>query len=411
LLFDNVTAATLDCRANPGDDPDPCLPGGLNVLFQGLWTDPVTGISYARNRWYDARTASWLSEDPMGAVDSPNLYAFVGWGPHVGRDPMGLTTEEQFAHLIGAALKRYLEEGNLTKLGEAGELVLERSLTRGGFTIVKGPGSLPGQHNADVIAYDAERGRFLFFDNKIQTGKDTISKAPNLSEPARKTRSIAVARANASKLLSKGEISSRAYDQMIAELDRLEIDHSRASWLISASAPEEVSNIAKRISVRLADKGVRYADVKDDRLDIKGAEESLGGVRGAGRFLKKVGKAAPLVGLGVSAVTGSARVEAAVNDDADYEMMMYLLNADPVFVDYSLHRELAVIAGEEATGEALAWAGGAVGLVCGPWCVAGGAIGGGLAGDALGGYLAGREFDRQHRVTEEELSLIIGALD
>ncbi|MCD4749022.1 MAG: hypothetical protein K8R59_06585 [Thermoanaerobaculales bacterium] len=43
--------------------------------FQGLWTDPTTGLSYARNRWYDARTASWLSEDPMGAVDSPNLYA------------------------------------------------------------------------------------------------------------------------------------------------------------------------------------------------------------------------------------------------------------------------------------------------------------------------------------------------
>ena len=58
-------------------------------LFQGLWTDPVTGIAYARNRWYDARTASWLSEDPKGAVDSPNLYAFVGWGPHVYTDPMG----------------------------------------------------------------------------------------------------------------------------------------------------------------------------------------------------------------------------------------------------------------------------------------------------------------------------------
>jgi len=66
--------------------------GGLS--FQGLWTDPVTGISYARNRWYDARTASWLSEDPKGAVDSPNLYAFVGWGPHVGRDPMGLASED-----------------------------------------------------------------------------------------------------------------------------------------------------------------------------------------------------------------------------------------------------------------------------------------------------------------------------
>ncbi len=62
----------------------------VGLSFQGLWTDPVTGIAYARNRWYDARTASWLSEDPMGAVDSPNLYAFVGWGPHRARDPMGL---------------------------------------------------------------------------------------------------------------------------------------------------------------------------------------------------------------------------------------------------------------------------------------------------------------------------------
>ena len=62
--------------------------------FQGLWTDPVTGIAYARNRWYDARTASWLSEDPLGAVDSPNLYAFVGWGPQAGRDPMGLYQED-----------------------------------------------------------------------------------------------------------------------------------------------------------------------------------------------------------------------------------------------------------------------------------------------------------------------------
>ncbi len=66
------------------------FPGGQNLLFQGLWTDPVTGLSYARNRWYDARNASWLSEDPKGAVDSTNLYAFVGWGPHVGTDPMGL---------------------------------------------------------------------------------------------------------------------------------------------------------------------------------------------------------------------------------------------------------------------------------------------------------------------------------
>jgi len=66
------------------------FPAGQNRLFQGLWTDPVTGMSYARARWYDARNAHWLSEDPLGAVDSTNLYAFVGWQPNMGVDPMGL---------------------------------------------------------------------------------------------------------------------------------------------------------------------------------------------------------------------------------------------------------------------------------------------------------------------------------
>jgi|CXWL01.1.fsa_nt_gi RHS repeat-associated protein len=59
-------------------------------LFHGAWTDPVTGIAYHRARWYDARTASWLSEDPAGTVDSSNLYAFVGWGPQGATDPLGL---------------------------------------------------------------------------------------------------------------------------------------------------------------------------------------------------------------------------------------------------------------------------------------------------------------------------------
>jgi RHS repeat-associated protein len=49
-----------------------------------------SALAYARARWYDARNASWLSEDPAGAVDSPNLYAFVGWAPHMGTDPLGL---------------------------------------------------------------------------------------------------------------------------------------------------------------------------------------------------------------------------------------------------------------------------------------------------------------------------------
>jgi len=43
-----------------------------------------------RARWYDPRNGIFLSEDPMGDVDSPNLYAFVGWSPAMGTDPLGL---------------------------------------------------------------------------------------------------------------------------------------------------------------------------------------------------------------------------------------------------------------------------------------------------------------------------------
>jgi hypothetical protein len=43
----------------------------------------------ARARWYDARNATWLSEDPLRDVDSPNIYAFVGWAPSMWTDPLG----------------------------------------------------------------------------------------------------------------------------------------------------------------------------------------------------------------------------------------------------------------------------------------------------------------------------------
>jgi RHS repeat-associated protein len=81
LGFDTWNAA--------GDALSGRFPGGQSHLFQGLWTDPVTGIAHARARWYDARNAAWLSEDPLLDVDSVNLYAFVGWGPHAAVDPLG----------------------------------------------------------------------------------------------------------------------------------------------------------------------------------------------------------------------------------------------------------------------------------------------------------------------------------
>ncbi len=86
-----------------------CNQSGQNLLFQGLWTDPVSGLSYARARWYDARNATWLSPDPLLDIDSPNLYAAFGWQPHGAIDPMGLDSLGQMVH--GYTEQAWSDEG------------------------------------------------------------------------------------------------------------------------------------------------------------------------------------------------------------------------------------------------------------------------------------------------------------
>ncbi len=58
--------------------------------FQALpFTDPATGLVYARERWLDPRTGTFLSPDPMGYVDSSNLYTAFAADPVNNRDPRG----------------------------------------------------------------------------------------------------------------------------------------------------------------------------------------------------------------------------------------------------------------------------------------------------------------------------------
>ena|SRR5581483_8901495 len=47
------------------------------------------GHDYVRNRWYSPETGTFPSPDPLGYVDSANLYAFAGGDPVNGRDPTG----------------------------------------------------------------------------------------------------------------------------------------------------------------------------------------------------------------------------------------------------------------------------------------------------------------------------------
>jgi RHS repeat-associated protein len=82
--------------------------GNLEVHEEGPWVynplrfaarywDWDTGLYYNRNRWYDAVTGRFLSEDPLGLAGGINLYAYAAKNPVDNTDPFGLfpCTHEQ----------------------------------------------------------------------------------------------------------------------------------------------------------------------------------------------------------------------------------------------------------------------------------------------------------------------------
>ena len=80
--------STAASAAAPSHTPPPSL--GTASFQAAPFQDSFTGLVYFRNRWYDPRTGSWLTPDPMGYGDSANPYAFAGGDPVNGRDPTGL---------------------------------------------------------------------------------------------------------------------------------------------------------------------------------------------------------------------------------------------------------------------------------------------------------------------------------
>jgi RHS repeat-associated protein len=91
--------------------------------FQALpFSEPATGLVYARARWYDPGTGTFLTPDPLGYVDSSNLYAFAGGDPVNRRDPTGETSLGELVH--GFTEDAFAEDGNWLKktLAVAGEV-------------------------------------------------------------------------------------------------------------------------------------------------------------------------------------------------------------------------------------------------------------------------------------------------
>jgi RHS repeat-associated protein len=209
-----------DSALASGDDLGGQLPGGNPHLFAGAWTDPVTGLSYLRARWYDARTAAFLQQDPEEDTDSPNLYAYVGLQPHAATDPTGrcmgldnLECSDYFKELGGlvsspaeiwASAKRsggfaWNEVGGFVRApfeavsGVAeltGSLIGDpRGTTEGllaaGMQLLQDPGGTlkaagSGLLNADPAAAADEAGQILF-DIAFTAGTGRVLRAPRMA--------------------------------------------------------------------------------------------------------------------------------------------------------------------------------------------------------------------------------------
>jgi RHS repeat-associated protein len=67
------------------------LAAGADVTTVGYTGLPTEGnLSLTLNRTYDADVGRWLSEDPMGLSDGPNLFSYVSNRAIIWTDPLGL---------------------------------------------------------------------------------------------------------------------------------------------------------------------------------------------------------------------------------------------------------------------------------------------------------------------------------
>jgi RHS repeat-associated protein len=97
------TAATYnyDAYGNPTTGANPTAT--TNLLWQGQYRDPTSGLYYLRARWYDPTSGQFLSVDPLNQTTG-TPYAYGGDNPITNTDPTGL-------HSIGMDALHALEYG------------------------------------------------------------------------------------------------------------------------------------------------------------------------------------------------------------------------------------------------------------------------------------------------------------
>lgn len=65
---------------------------GNPYFFTARRLDPLTGLYYYRNRYFDPRTGRFISRDPVGYREAANLYQYARLNPQRAGDPMGTSS-------------------------------------------------------------------------------------------------------------------------------------------------------------------------------------------------------------------------------------------------------------------------------------------------------------------------------
>ncbi len=123
FMTNNAGALTYSALYDPyGQVLSAVGPGNTNLGFTGEHTDP-TGLQYLRARYYDPRTAAFLSRDPVrGFVGGQS----IRWNPYIyaGANPVNYTDPSgQFPWLAAAAVGLWFARGAAVDIGM--QVVLE----------------------------------------------------------------------------------------------------------------------------------------------------------------------------------------------------------------------------------------------------------------------------------------------
>ena len=84
-------------------------PNDITIRYTGHDWDDTAQLYYAPYRYYSPDAARWMKRDPLGMIDGPNMYAYVGNNPANYTDPLGLAGFDSISRACTGSTAAYKE--------------------------------------------------------------------------------------------------------------------------------------------------------------------------------------------------------------------------------------------------------------------------------------------------------------